>query len=573
MPKRKIRAALYVRESDLTLADSVTIDSAVKAVKEYCRREDYLLDVQHEYIEAVSAVYVPYFQRPRLMDMLKAAARHEFDTVVIVEVRALSRKGAGEVFLIYQELQKANVSLETINEKFSDDPIGELILSWRATYARLEREQSSLRMLRGRADRIAIGNAPNGHPKPAYGYILVDSQREVKGRYEFNHTIIYVDGEGVEWSEYKVICHIFELLKEGASLYTTAHILSEIGIPTPKGGTHWRASAIRNIIHNPIYMGQVWVNKYQRLENRKQITRPKSDWILLPEGTAPAILSVEEYDAVLRQIAENRNESVRNNKHTKQLGLLRSGYCRCMICHRTMHVEYPSLTAEMRGTTPAYRCQQRGGKTQDITYHHSTSICMSLLEQDVKSKIMEILRIPNWVRARVEELRKDAKPSVNPEDVAATVAKLQLEIDNLFDLAKHSTNDKNRERLGLLMEELEKQQREAESLLYDIEDEQEEQAKLEAEIVRFEEWFEEVKPSLSDPTYMTKAGYEELRLAVKVLGIVAFIYPQRGDWPFRCHITATIPKIMKKIHPDYVLANPLASSPVSSRFLGPSVAR
>jgi hypothetical protein len=293
----------------------------------------------------------------------------------------------------------------------------------------------------------------------------------------------------------------------------------------------------------------------------------------LPEGTAPAILSVKEYEAVLRQIADNRNESVRNNKHTKQLGLLRSGYCRCMICHRTMHVEYPSKTAEERGTTPSYRCQQRGGKTQEITYHHSTSICMSYIENLVREKIMEILRIPNWVRACVAELRKDATPQVSPEDAAATVAKIQVEIDNLFDLARHSTNDKNRERLGLLMEELERQQREAESLLYDIEDEQEEQAKLEAEIVRFEEWFESVRPSLSDPTYMVKAGYEELRLAIKILGIVALIYPQRGDWPFRWRIVATIPEIMKKIHPDYDLANPLASSPVSSRFLGPSVAR
>src|SRR5690348_2150685 len=138
MPKKRERAALYVRESDPTLADSTTIDSAVKALREHCTKEGYILQTQHEYKEAISAYSVPYYERPRLMEMLKAAKRHEFDVVCITEVRALSRKGAAEVLLIYQALADANVRLETISEKFSDDPTGELILTWKATYARLE---------------------------------------------------------------------------------------------------------------------------------------------------------------------------------------------------------------------------------------------------------------------------------------------------------------------------------------------------------------------------------------------------------------------------------------------------
>src|SRR5437667_10087775 len=138
MPERRKRAALYVRESDITLADSTTIESAVKACREYCEHEGYIHETHHEYVEAISAYSVPYFQRPRLMKMLDDAGHNQFDVVVITEVRALSRKGAGEVFLIYETLQKAGVTLETIHEKFSDDPTGELILSFKATYAKLE---------------------------------------------------------------------------------------------------------------------------------------------------------------------------------------------------------------------------------------------------------------------------------------------------------------------------------------------------------------------------------------------------------------------------------------------------
>jgi DNA invertase Pin-like site-specific DNA recombinase len=74
-----------------------------------------------EFKEAISGHEVAYYQRPRLMDMLKAAERQEFQVLVITEVRALSRRGAGEVFVIYDTLQKANIALETLNEKFSDD--------------------------------------------------------------------------------------------------------------------------------------------------------------------------------------------------------------------------------------------------------------------------------------------------------------------------------------------------------------------------------------------------------------------------------------------------------------------
>ena len=88
--------------------------------------------------------------------MLAAAKRHEFDVLVISEIRALSRRQV-EVFVIYDTLQKYGVRLETVQEKFEDSAMGRLVLSLRAAYAEIEREQSFLRMQRGKKDRIEIG--------------------------------------------------------------------------------------------------------------------------------------------------------------------------------------------------------------------------------------------------------------------------------------------------------------------------------------------------------------------------------------------------------------------------------
>src|SRR5205823_12118120 len=83
MPQKKEIMAGYIRESDERLADSTTIESAAKAVRQYGERQGYLYPPHLEFKEAISAFQTPYFQRKRLMDMLEAAKRKEFHVLVI----------------------------------------------------------------------------------------------------------------------------------------------------------------------------------------------------------------------------------------------------------------------------------------------------------------------------------------------------------------------------------------------------------------------------------------------------------------------------------------------------------
>src|SRR6266571_7924226 len=141
MPQRRERAILYVRESDTALAmDSTTVESAVKALLAHAERKGYVVSPDDIHREAISAYHVFYFDRPELMKALKKVERHEADVFLVTEIRALSRRGAGEVLVIYSTLQKANVRLETLSESITDDPMGEVLLTFRASWARIERE-------------------------------------------------------------------------------------------------------------------------------------------------------------------------------------------------------------------------------------------------------------------------------------------------------------------------------------------------------------------------------------------------------------------------------------------------
>ncbi|MFL5653357.1 MAG: recombinase family protein [Ktedonobacteraceae bacterium] len=550
MPQRRQRAAIYVRESDISLAmDSTTVESAIKALLDHCQKKNYLIDPSHIFKEVISGYSVFYFDRTELMNMLKAAERHEFDVLVVTEIRALSRRGAGEVLVINSLLQKANVSLETLSEVITDDPMGEVLLSFRASWARIEREQSFIRMQRGKKDRIEIGKAPpNGHR--CYGYVLVDTEKEVKGRYEFNTAIIHKDQYGTEWSEIKVRKCILDLVRDGNTLHSISMRLNALGVPPPrkpkKGVPYWDATAVRRIAESPINIGEVWVNQYKRV-GKRLIKRPKEEWILL-EGIAPALIDEETYREIMTNISFNKQESLRNNQHAEELGLLRAGYIFCGICQRRMSVRYnPSKGNGLGIAPPYYRCHHKEGDSLHVSRNHHTQIHLKLIDNVVKEKIREALLKPEVVRAKVAEIRKKNKPVVDETEIVATIAAIEQKMKNLYTLAENAPDDEELARLTLRMQELAKQKREAKAMLYVLEDDAEEREKIEKELQRFEAWVAKVQPSLTDPVYMEEASYTELRAAIRVLGIKVTVFPTSGEWPYRYNIDVTVPEILATI--------------------------
>ena len=90
-------------------------------------------------------------------------------------------------------------------------------------------------------------------------------------------------------------------------------------------------------------------------------------------------------------------------------------------------------------------------------------------------------------------MREENKPVVNTEDVAQTIETIKRKMANLYRLAMEATSDDTIETLKGLMHDLEKKMREAEAMLYDIEEDDEERAALEEEIIRFEKWVEKVQ--------------------------------------------------------------------------------
>ena len=550
MPKKRIRAAGYPRCSDPDLHDSPTLESQAKAIRDHCQAQGYELTEDHLYPEAMSAYMVHYTQRPKLMALLAAAKRKEFDVLVVTEIRAISRRQV-EVFVIYDILQKYGIHIETIQEKFEDSPMGRFILATRALVAELERENTYMRTMRGRQDRVSNGYL-RGHGKACYGYIFVDVGKECKAHYELNTRVFFVDREGAEWTEVKVVRFIHELFLADVSIRGIVNKLNSLHIPPPgkprKGVAHWQASTVYHILIAREYIGEAHVNKWKR-EGKRLLRQSAEQMTPLPEGVCPAILDKDAFAQVQQRLAFNKQDSLRNNKHPQDLGILRAGFVYCGICGRRLSVKHHNPTPTNARRKPEYVCQTRTGK-QELTVNHFTGISVHILDQAAWQKALEVIADPAQVRARVAALREANTPQIDEESIHATITAIKRQLQNLYALAQAATDDETIENIKGLMLNLEKQKHAAEALLYDVEEDAEEKALIEAKIERFEQWAEKVQPLLTDPTYTPT--YEEKRFAVHILGLKAVVFPGSGGYPFRYQISVDPPEIVSLLSKYYV---------------------
>lgn len=299
------------------------------------------------------------------------------------------------------------------------------------------------------------------------------------------------------------------------------------------------------MVAEPINYGEVWVNRYKR-ENGKMVKRPREEWVKLPDGVAPTLIDKKTHDIIMRNLRENRVESLRNNKHPDELGLLRGPHIFCGICGGRMYVHYGGSAGKNRGIKPPYyRCIRNEANTH--RYNHRNTISLNVIDTLAKEKIIEALQHPEEVRRKVHLIRTEHKPVIGAEEIETTLANIRKRMENIYLLAEKATDNETIAHLGQRMNELEAQKRETEKLLYVLEDDQEELAAIEEELQKFETWVERVQPYLTNKDYMAHATYTELRLAIKILGLKATIYPDHGDYPYRHKIEVTVPEVMAKM--------------------------
>ncbi len=343
-----MRAAVYARVSTIRQAQAQGIEQQLDRLRAAVAERGWELDDQHVYRD--DGYSGARLGRPGLDRLRDHAALADLDVVVVAAPDRLARNYVHQVLLI-EELAARGCQVEFLDRPMSSDPHDQLLLQIRGAVAEYERTLITERMRRGRQARLRAGTLLPW-TTPPFGYRLdPDRPRQAAG--------VRADP-----AEAALAAQLFEwYLEPQATIYRLAARLTDLGVPTPRGGPRWNTASVRGILRNPAYAGRALTNRTQVAPARQRKSamlpagpgvshapRPEQDWIAVP---VPAIVSEETFAQVQAKLDANQRTASRNTRHQYLLRALTS----CGACR---------LTCGVRQTPAGYRYYQCRGRTDPL---------------------------------------------------------------------------------------------------------------------------------------------------------------------------------------------------------------
>lgn len=302
--------ALYIRVSSQEQAnEGYSVGEQEERLKSYCRAVSW----------TVYKVYIdPGFtgsniKRPGLQELLRDAAAHRFDRVVVYKLDRLSRSQKDTLELIEDRFLKNGIDFVSISENFdTSTPFGRAMIGILAVFAQLEREQIKERMQMGKMARAKEGKWCGGGVPP-FGYNYINDQ------------LVPDDIQKLH------VMEMFNLAERGTSPAKISEIFSRKGYKCNMTAERWTDTMVRRMLKNDVYIGKV------------SYFKQKFDGIHEP------LISQEQFDNV-QAILQQRTEQYErlypdpNNKVTYFGGYLVCAKCGAKYQHRTAKKNYKGHT-------------------------------------------------------------------------------------------------------------------------------------------------------------------------------------------------------------------------------------
>lgn len=223
--------------------------------------------------------------------------------------------------LVTQEIEQRGLDLVFIQHDYQNTPEGRLFYQLRGAVSEFEKAKILERSARGRKGKLASGGIPN-RVKP-WGY-----------EWDTKAKTLRIDEKQAPW-----VIRMFEMYADGASYQKIADEFTALEVPPPRGKC-WYKTAIQRMLKNPVYKGELVLNRWDcsglgplkkvPKEKRRALTmplKPEDQWVTVQ---VPAIVTEE-----LWQRAQSQNQN-RTRLMQRGVGLL-SGLCVCGLCGQRIH--------------------------------------------------------------------------------------------------------------------------------------------------------------------------------------------------------------------------------------------
>jgi site-specific DNA recombinase len=393
-----MKVAAYLRVSTQRQADRQTIAQQMERIAAHCQQQGWELPPENIFQD--DGYSGASFKRPGLERLRDAAAQARFERILLTEPDRLARNFVQQVLLL-DELQNHGCLVEFLEHPMSQDPHDQLLLHIRGAVAEYERALIAERMRRGRLAKLQAGLLLP-YTKAPYGYQLDPDRPRDPRTLRLNP------------AEAAVVKELYAgYLEPQTSLGELARRLHARGIKSPTGQAWWHLGSLRNVLTNPIYIGEVYAGRTQVQAAQKRLSalrplgkqpcssRPttREHWLLV--ARVPAIVTPEEFAQVQAKLAHNQQFAARNNtaRHYLLRGLVSCGQCQ--------------LACSARGGASAYSYYVCKGKSEPLISRrpetcHASLIPAQTLDQLVWQDLVALLQQPEWLEQALTQARSGA---------------------------------------------------------------------------------------------------------------------------------------------------------------------
>ncbi|TBX07377.1 recombinase family protein [Clostridium perfringens] len=393
--KRRKLIAIYCRVSTEEQSEKgYSIDEQERLLEEWCKKMGYVIYKCYS-DRGISGKNIK--DRPALKELLSDAKAGKFDMVISWKINRVSRK-LEDVLKIVNLLEKNNITFKSYSEPFeTDTPAGRMQFQMMALIGEFERGTIAQNVKMGMIAKAKSGNWCGGR---VLGYDLVpnnspEEEKKGKNKLEINE------------KEAEIVRFIFNEYSKGKGYKAITNKMNKLGYKTKKGN-NFSVGSIRDILTNPVYIGEIRYNVRQNWsEKRRRNINPNP---IRVKGKHEAIIDRELWDKVQLILENKKGKPSRIYDGEYPL----TGILRCPKCGAGMVISRTTNTlADGTKKRIAYYCCGNW-KNKGTSVCNSNTIRVDKANEYVFKKIEELVSNEAMIKAVVKNINKERKEKVKP---------------------------------------------------------------------------------------------------------------------------------------------------------------
>lgn len=393
--KRRKLIAIYCRVSTEEQSENgYSIDEQERLLEEWCKKMGYVIYKCYS-DRGISGKNIK--DRPALKELLSDAKAGKFDMVISWKINRVSRK-LEDVLKIVNLLEKNNITFKSYSEPFeTDTPAGRMQFQMIALIGEFERGTIAQNVKMGMIAKAKSGNWCGGR---VLGYDLVPNnspEEEKKGKNKLK----------INEKEAEIVRFIFNEYSKGKGYKAITNQINKLGYKTKKGND-FSVGSIRDILTNPVYIGEIRYNVRQNWsEKRRRNINPNP---IRVKGKHEAIIDRELWDKVQLILESKKGKPSRIYDGEYPL----TGILRCPKCGAGMVISRTTNTlADGSKKRIAYYCCGNW-KNKGTSVCNSNTIRVDKANEYVFKKIEELVSNEAMIKAVVKNINKERKDKVKP---------------------------------------------------------------------------------------------------------------------------------------------------------------